>query len=114
MAEDQPAKWTLFCIVVDEDTPFLVKIQSDATVGDLKDAIKKEKQPDFDGFAAHKLTLFKVDVHAVDLSKAREQIAAFDSSSPEMNPVFEVKEFYSAAPPKKTIRILVQTPITRK
>ena len=113
MAEDQPAKWGIFCVVIDENSPFSVKIQPDATVDELKKAIKLKKQPDFDGFPADSLTLFKVEVLALDLSKALKQIEALDlSSSPEMkmNPLFELKDYYSDAPPKKTIHILVQTP----
>jgi hypothetical protein len=114
MAEHQPVNWTIFCLVVDENNPFSVEIRPDATVDGLKKAIKKEKHPDFDSFAADRLTLFKVDAPALDLNKAREQIAALDLSSKEMNPLFKLNKYYSAAPPEETIHILVQTPSTRK
>jgi len=62
MAERQLPNWRIFCVIIDENSPFSVKIQSDATVGELKRAIKVKKQPSFDDFAADRLTLFKVDV----------------------------------------------------
>jgi len=115
MAEDQPAKWTLFCIVVDEDTPFPVKIQPDATVGDLKDAIKKKKQPEFDDFAADKLKLYLINIRAnKELSKnVNERIKTMTVSS-ALDPTEELSELFSEAPAKKTVHILVQAPALGK
>jgi Crinkler effector protein N-terminal domain len=113
MAADQPTKWSIFCVVVDENSPFSIKIQPDATVDDLKDSIKAKNQPEFDGFAANRLTLFKVDVPAQDMGEARQQIAALGLPSMGiMNAVFELRDYYSEPPPKKTIHILVQSPNT--
>jgi Crinkler effector protein N-terminal domain len=62
MAQDQPVKWEILCVVVNENIPFPVDIQPDATVDDLKNAIKRKKQPEFDGFAADRLTLYLVNL----------------------------------------------------
>jgi hypothetical protein len=114
MAEHQPTKWKLFCIVVGGNTSFSVKISSDETVDDLKKAIKKEKEHDFAGFDADRLTLFKVDVPALDLSKALEQIPKLDLSSATMNPVLKLSRYYSTTPSEEMIHILIHTPEIRK
>jgi hypothetical protein len=114
MAQHQPTNWTVFCIVDNRNNPFSVKIQPDATVGVLKKAIKLEKLPEFDNIDADRLTLFKVDVPALDLGKASEQIDGFDLASMKMNPVLKLSKYYSDTPSEETIHILVQTPNTRK
>lgn len=43
-------------------TSFPVDIESHATVGHLKKAIKEEKKPELDNLAADRLTLFKVSI----------------------------------------------------
>jgi Crinkler effector protein N-terminal domain len=68
------------------------------TVGMLKKAIKLERQPEFNGIDADRLTLFEVDVPALDLSKASEQIDGFDLASMKMNPVLKLSEYYSTTP----------------
>jgi len=115
MAEDQPAKWTLFRIVVDEDTPFPVEIQPNATVGALKKAIKFEKQPDFDSFSADKLTLYPINIRAdKELSKNVNERIKTITASEALNPTEELSDLFSEAPAKKTVHILIQTPITGK
>jgi hypothetical protein len=114
MSGHQPANWNLFCVVVKENIPFSVKIQPDATVDDLKEAIKIKKQPEFDGFAADRLTLFKINVPAAaDRDKA---LAAFAANLPSttMDPLLGLNAYFLDAPPRGTIHILVQTPNTRK
>jgi hypothetical protein len=69
MALHQPTNWTVFCVVDNRNDPLPVEIQPDATVGILKKAIKLESQGKFDGIDANRLTLFEVDVPALDLSK---------------------------------------------
>jgi Crinkler effector protein N-terminal domain len=113
MSDHQPTKWELFCVVVNENSPFPVEIQSDATVGALKKAIKLEKQPEFDDFAADRLTLFKI---AVPAANKDERLAAFATNLPstQMDPLYGLNEYFSDTPPGHMIHILVQTPGTRK
>jgi hypothetical protein len=109
-ADAAATPWEIFCLVVGEDIPSLIEVQSNATVYKLKKAIKAEKAK-FASIDADSLTLFKVDVPAQDMGKALEEIAALESSK-EMHPLFELREYYVTAPPKKTIHILVRTPYT--
>jgi hypothetical protein len=52
----------LNCWVLGDDPQrvFSVKIAKSETVGGLKKAIKKEKEPEFDDYAADRLDLWKV------------------------------------------------------
>jgi hypothetical protein len=52
----------LNCSVLGDDPQrvFSVKIAKSETVGGLKKAIKKEKEPEFDDYAADRLDLWKV------------------------------------------------------
>ncbi|KAG0273467.1 hypothetical protein BGZ96_004838, partial [Linnemannia gamsii] len=63
---------TLFCLVDGEATSqaFPVEIESTKTIGDLKDAIKAKKAPEFDDTAANKLTLWRVSIPKVKQSSA--------------------------------------------
>jgi Crinkler effector protein N-terminal domain len=114
MAEHQPAHWKIFCVVAKQNRPFSVDIQPDATVDDLKKAIKTAKQATFDHFDADSLDLFKVDVPALDLIKDSKLIDGLDLTSMIMDPVFELRDYYSEPPPKYTIHVLVQDPSARK
>jgi len=115
MAEDHPAKWTLFCVAVNENSPFQIEIRPDATVGDMKDAIKREKRPEFDGFAAHRLTLYRVNLpDDDDLAKNVEQQTTLKPPLMPLKVTRLVSALFPASPPKKTICILVQTPTISK
>ncbi|KAG0195374.1 hypothetical protein BGX31_006341, partial [Mortierella sp. GBA43] len=56
----------LFCILEGESTPFPVTIDSDKTVGDLKDAIKTKKSNYLASIDADQLTLWKVSIQIND------------------------------------------------
>jgi hypothetical protein len=53
---------TLLCWVIDTPTKqiFPIEVGHDAIWGKVKRAIKKEKEPEFDGIAADTLNLWKV------------------------------------------------------
>jgi len=110
MTEQQQADYTIICIVVGEEDPFLVDIQRDALVGHLQDKIK-EKQTRFASVDANDLTLFRVDVSVADRSKIQEKIyekiEALPSPMEGMSPVCK---YYSSSPPEEMIHILVQPP----
>ncbi|KAG5634558.1 hypothetical protein H0H81_001534 [Sphagnurus paluster] len=67
-----PVTLKLFCAVEAEDMAwnniFPIEVDSRKTVGDLKDAIKEKKKPDFDHIPADKLALFKVSIPVDDNS----------------------------------------------
>jgi Crinkler effector protein N-terminal domain len=114
MAEHQPAKLTLFCIIIDGESPFPVEIQSNATVGALKDAIKAKNQPDFDGFPAAKLTLYLINLP--DDDKLAENVRQPLNIKPltALKATKQVGDLLPAAPAKETVHILVQEPSARK
>ncbi|KAF9368727.1 hypothetical protein CPB97_004301, partial [Podila verticillata] len=55
-----------FCLVDGESTPFPVEIEPAKTIGELKDAMKEKKSPEFDDIAADKLTLWRVSIPLPD------------------------------------------------
>jgi hypothetical protein len=111
MAEHPPADWTLFCIVINGESPFPVDIQSNTTVGALKEEIKKEKQPEFDGFDADRLTLYLVNLlDDDDLAKNVEQPLTLTA----LKATKQVGDLLPNGPTKETVHIVVQTPDTSK
>jgi hypothetical protein len=110
MTDHEPAIYTILCLVVGENKLFSIKIQENATVDELKKAIKAEKGM-FASVDADSLTLYPVNIlvegRDLDVSKVRAQIAALHLSE-EMNPLLELREYYSAAPPKEMLHLLVQ------
>jgi len=54
--------YTIWCIVVDETTPFPVKIDETESVDVLKDHIKRKKEKSLEAYDADQLTLYKIDV----------------------------------------------------
>jgi Crinkler effector protein N-terminal domain len=115
MAEHPPADWTLFCIVINGESAFPVDIQSNTTVGALKKAIKKEKEPEFDGFAADRLTLYLVNLlDDDDLAKNVKQPLAIEPLTPLIKVTKQVGDLLPRGPTKETVHILVQTPDPRK
>ncbi|KAF9170208.1 hypothetical protein BGX20_009267 [Mortierella sp. AD010] len=53
-------KIKLFCVLDGDSSPFPVDIPLDVTIGDLKEAIKKKKEPEFDDITANRLLLYHV------------------------------------------------------
>ena len=107
---------TLFCIVLGETTAFPVDIDENMTVGHLKDAIKEKTKPGLDRFAAHALTLYKVNIDMSDKAKFTKEIQDIsqDLSKTEkelFNPSEELSNvFGETGPPKGKIHILVKSP----
>jgi hypothetical protein len=112
MTDHNPAIYTISCIVFGENRLFSVKIQENATVEELKEAIKAEKGM-FASVSANRITLYPVNIliegDDLDMSKVRAQIAVLHLSE-QMRPSLKLHEYYSAAPPEKMLHILVQPP----
>ena len=108
--------YTLVCIIIGESTAFPVKIDETQTVGELKKFIKKETEPDLDGVAAHRLTLYKVNIDMSDKAKFTKEVQDIsqDLSKTEkelFNPSEELSHvFKSPDPLKGNIHILIQLP----
>lgn len=97
----------------------MVLIDETKTVGHLKDEIKKEMEPVFDGLDAHALTLYKINVDVSDESKYREIIDQISKSdyvfTPRefLNPAKRLNTFFGSPGPikvERSIHILVVPP----
>lgn len=104
----------LFCVVDGESTPFPVEIESAKTVGQLKDAIKEKKSPEFDDIAADKLTLWRVSITLGPLKDRKPIILSKVESATELDPGNDISDDFEETPPKKTIHVIVQRPLQGK
>jgi len=110
MAAQQPADYTIFCVVFNKISPFPVVISPHKTVGHLKKEIKLERQPDFDKFAADNLDLYLINL-AYDgslIEKAKELLA----SHPPLNPTDKLSAIFRGLPEDGIVHILVRPPQT--
>ncbi|KAG0042488.1 hypothetical protein BGZ89_006885, partial [Linnemannia elongata] len=106
---------TLFCLVDGEATSnaFSVEIEPTKTVDALKNAIKTKKAPEFDNIAADKLTLWCVPIPVVPANKHKSIVLDdFLEAATELDPTDDVADVFSEKPPKKTIHIIVQRPLS--
>ncbi|KAF8946546.1 hypothetical protein BGZ46_005758, partial [Entomortierella lignicola] len=108
-------KVKLFCILDGDSTAFPVKVATDESVGDLKDAIGEKKPNDLQDVDADKLILWHV---AIPSSPARtirlNNLTSDDAKNMLPEKLDEsddlISEKFEAIPPKKTIHIIVQLP----
>jgi len=101
--------YTLFCLLLGEDSAFPIEIAKNKTVGHLKKLIK----PDLDHIAASKLKLYQIDVTGSKQSKDErlKTIVADLDNLEELEATSELSELYSSPPPKKTVHILIKLPL---
>ncbi|KAI8344978.1 hypothetical protein B0O80DRAFT_534669, partial [Mortierella sp. GBAus27b] len=99
----------LFCILEGESTPFPVTIDSDKTVGDLKDAIKTKKSNYLASIDADQLTLWKVSIQINDNDETPILLDNV-SDKKKLGPSADLSDVFEEKPPKKRIHILVQRP----
>jgi len=110
------AMYKIWCIIIDERTPFSVKIDQTESVDDLKKCIKTEKKPILDAFAADQLTLYKIHVETTKTTYTTiVQDISQDLNNPEkatqLDALDELSEvFGTMGPPKEGIHILVERP----
>ncbi|KAF9992288.1 hypothetical protein BGZ65_012429, partial [Modicella reniformis] len=101
----------LFCLV-DGESPsnaFSVKVTLTDTIHDLKEFIKAKKTPEFDDFAADKLTLWRVSIPV--LRRQNEPIVLHSvQAKKELLPTDDISDIFRGEPPKKTIHIIVKRP----
>ncbi|OAQ27464.1 hypothetical protein K457DRAFT_636312 [Linnemannia elongata AG-77] len=103
----------LFCLVDGQSTfnAFPVEIESNKTIGDLKDLIKGQKTPRFDGVAANELTLWHVSIAADDDDD--DGLPVLLDSVPEkkkLRVTHELSDIFNEKPAKRMIHIIVQRP----
>ncbi|KAG0313251.1 hypothetical protein BGZ99_009011, partial [Dissophora globulifera] len=103
---------TLLCIENGETTPFSIDIDPTKTVDHLKDAIKIKKTPRFDDVAAYELTLWRVSIPLLPLKERKPIILTEVKSTTELDPTDDVSDEFKETPPKKTVHIIVQRPLS--
>ncbi|RGB23401.1 hypothetical protein C1646_536459 [Rhizophagus diaphanus] len=99
---------TLFCLVKGNTTAnaFPVRIDKGQFIGDLKKAIKAEKQNDFAGVDADRLKLWKVpisDDHVDPLSN-------LSLEDGELLAIRKISKYFPNSPPEEHIHVLVEPP----
>ncbi|GBC17659.2 hypothetical protein GLOIN_2v1774909 [Rhizophagus irregularis DAOM 181602=DAOM 197198] len=92
----------------DSANAFPVHIDGNSLVGDLKKAIKAEKQNDFAGIDADKLKLWKVEIGGDHLDDQLKSLKL--NGSDELSAINEIGDYWK--PPKKHIHVLVEPPVS--
>jgi hypothetical protein len=102
---------TLLCLVNGDSSAFPVRIDKTLLVGDLKNEIKKAKAPEFDNFAADKLTLWKVNIPD-DGEAAIQRLAlqADTANEIKMRPTKKIGEYYREQPAEGHIHVVIERP----
>ncbi|GBB90267.1 hypothetical protein RclHR1_17160007 [Rhizophagus clarus] len=100
---------TLLCLVKRNTiaNAFPVHIDGNSLVGDLKDAIKAKKAPEFDNFLADRLKLWKVMIPSDQDDQLRNLIL---QDSDELLAINDIGDYWSTSPPKKHIHVIVKLP----
>jgi Crinkler effector protein N-terminal domain len=104
--------YTLFCIILRGTTLFPVTIDETRSVGELKEAIKKEKEPEFDAFDADALTLYRVKIDGFNKQEFIKIVQHIPQDpNAELNPISKLSQcFQDEDLAEPMIRILVQLP----
>jgi hypothetical protein len=101
------AKWTVVCSIPGSDE-ISIEADPDATVHDLKVAIKTAKQPEFSGFDAHRLTLYYVNISMND--NVEEEIKALNLTSRLMRGGRRLRTSFFAPPEVDFVHVFVKPP----
>src|SRR5579863_1986103 len=96
---------TLFCLVQGTSTAFPVDIDGNLTVGHLKDAIKAEKAPEFDRWAADKLRLWQVEI-PVDRNDLIQVQPLQDDDQLEATSYLD--EYWTDTPKRRHIHVIIK------
>ena len=109
--------YKIFCILPGGRPAFAVKIEQTETVSDLKDAIRAKKDNELVAIDADALSLYHVNVGALDMQKAIVEVEGIfqDLSTSEnrewLNPITTLESIFGASgPPRDKIHILVLVP----
>src|SRR3954469_6654849 len=102
---------TLYCLVHSDlvEHVFKIRIDKDLDVADLKDEIKKKKAPEFDNFAADKLTLWKVDIPYND-DAVKQLVLEENIVIKKMSPISKVGKYYHGDPADECIHVVIEPP----
>lgn len=105
MADNEPANYKIICVIFEDNGPFLVEIRRDATVGELKDKIKAERES-FASFDAKNLTMYLINLP--DDDKLVENVKQRLTIEPALRATDELNALFPETPTEDTVHILVQ------
>ena len=102
---------TLLCLVKGNTlaNAFPIHIDGNSLVGDLKEAIKVKKTPEFNNFPADRLKLWKVEIPD-DRDDLLSNLTLQDQ--PELLATREIGDYWSEKPSKRHIHVLVEPPVS--
>jgi hypothetical protein len=106
---------TLFCLVDKEpsSSAFPVSIATAKTIGELKDAIKAKKSPEFNDIAADKLTLWKVSIPSTeDEDESPIILGAQSDRNKLVHPTSKIAKYFQDGADGEHIHIIIQRPFT--
>lgn len=115
VSSPQAEIYTIYCIRTGEDTPFPVKIESNETVGVLKEKIKEKEELELANVKTRELKLYYINI--LDDKHLVENTTRLNSTESPLVPLNATKrlsELYEATPPESTVHILVQVPSVGK
>ena len=100
---------TLLCLVKGNITAnaFPVHIEGSSLVGDLKDAIKAKKAPEFDNFPADRLKLWKVKIPD-NQDDLLSNLTLNDGD--ELLATKKISKYFPDSPPEEHIHVIVKLP----
>ena len=107
-------EYTLYCMVLGEETIFPVVFDISRTVGELKTEIKIARASDFQ-FSAHRLTLYQIEIDVSDKNKYMDIMHEVTQPSYQFNPKialhppYELSSYFKRGL-KRVIQILVEPP----
>jgi hypothetical protein len=112
--------YTIHCLIESEDNVFSVKLSSNETVEDLKEAIKIKGGQTLADVTAHNLKLYHVEIlthvpnathiDADYVAEAREEMGKPQLPPELKNPLRELVEVFKGTPPRRTLHIIVRIP----
>jgi len=112
-SSSRPEIYTIYCILAGEKNPFPVEIESNETVGALKDKIKGELGSEFNSIAAWKFELYQIDMfHDANTTRSMKEMS--EGLPDALWATEKLSKVYEATPPEETIHILVQVPSNGK
>ncbi|KAF9992579.1 hypothetical protein BGZ79_002908, partial [Entomortierella chlamydospora] len=108
-------KVKLFCILDGDSTAFPVKVATDESVGDLKDAIREKKPNDLQDVDADTLILWHVSIPStpkrqITLGNLTDEEKATKKPEELEDPTIEISEVFGLSPAKRTIHVIVKDP----
>jgi hypothetical protein len=105
-------EYCLWCCTSDVPSPFPVKIEKTASVGELKRAIREEKRPELDDIAADSLTLWVVSIPVEELQEAAIRHPNSLAGSTQLKIVTDSlsQVFTGENAPKTCIQVIAQRP----